>query len=172
MESPICAEDRRRHGVVLENADQLQYHAGFAEQVLEVWCVRLPNGATDSGRTDSESWHQDSNSICGPVATLSGGNQQKVALSRWLVTQPRILILDEPTQGIDVVSKSEIHALMGELAAKRGGNSDDLFGIAGDSWMSDRIVVMRKGSIAGILSRADATQERILALALGASPTP
>jgi rhamnose transport system ATP-binding protein len=102
-----------------------------------------------------------------PVATLSGGNQQKVALSRWLLTRPSVLILDEPTQGIDVGAKSEIHALMTDLAAEGVAVlmiSSELPEILG---MSDRVAVMYGGTIVEILDRADATQEKVLALALG-----
>src|SRR5256714_1214652 len=102
-----------------------------------------------------------------PVSTLSGGNQQKVALSRWLVTKPSVLILDEPTQGIDVGAKSEIHALMTELASEGVAIlmiSSELPEILG---MSDRVAVMHGGTIVAILDRKDATQEKILALALG-----
>lgn len=101
-----------------------------------------------------------------PANTLSGGNQQKVVLSRWLATGPSILILDEPTQGIDVGAKSEIHRLMTDLAAQGLAIlmiSSELPEILG---MSDRIAVMCEGSIAGTLDRADATQEAILSLAL------
>src|SRR5204863_3230939 len=88
--------------------------------------------------------------IFSSVSSLSGGNQQKVALSRWLVTEPLVLILDEPTQGIDVGAKSEIHALMTELASEGVAIlmiSSELPEILG---MSDRIVVMHEGAIAGI----------------------
>jgi len=101
-----------------------------------------------------------------PANTLSGGNQQKVVLSRWLATSPSILILDEPTQGIDVGAKSEIHKLMTDLAAQGMAIlmiSSELPEILG---MSDRIAVMCDGSIAGMLDRAEATQEKLLALAL------
>ena len=110
---------------------------------------------------------QDGVRVTSEVESLSGGNQQKVALARWLATSPKVLILDEPTQGVDVGSKSEIHALMQELA-ERGLAvlmiSSELPEILG---MSDRIAVMRGGTIAGVLSREDATQERVLAMALG-----
>ena len=98
---------------------------------------------------------------------MSGGNQQKVALARWLATAPKVLILDEPTQGVDVGSKSEIHGLMQELAGRGLAVlmiSSELPEILG---MSDRIAVMRRGTIAGVLSREEATQERVLAMALG-----
>jgi rhamnose transport system ATP-binding protein len=106
-------------------------------------------------------------SLATPAGDLSGGNQQKVAISRWLATRPALLILDEPTQGIDVGAKAEIHRLMGELAAKGMAIlmiSSELPEILG---MSDRIVVMHSGSVAGTLNRAEATPEKILSLALG-----
>jgi rhamnose transport system ATP-binding protein len=105
-------------------------------------------------------------SIFAPVSSLSGGNQQKVALSRWLATKPKVLILDEPTQGIDVGAKAEVHRLMVDLAA--GGLailmiSSELPEILG---MSDRVAVMSHGTIAEVLGRNEATQERILARTL------
>ncbi|NUN96716.1 MAG: sugar ABC transporter ATP-binding protein [Candidatus Omnitrophica bacterium] len=101
------------------------------------------------------------------VGTLSGGNQQKVLLARWLATEPRILILDEPTRGIDVGAKVEIYRLMIELA--RAGLailmiSSELPEVLG---MSDRILVMREGRIAGELSREAASEEEVMHLATG-----
>ena len=100
------------------------------------------------------------------MGDLSGGNQQKVALARWLAIMPAVLILDEPTQGVDVGSKAEIHALMQTLA-ERGLAiimiSSELPEILG---MSDRIAVMQAGTIRGVLERNEATQASILALAL------
>jgi rhamnose transport system ATP-binding protein len=105
-------------------------------------------------------------SVSTEVGALSGGNQQKVALARWLSTGPQVLILDEPTQGVDVGAKAEIHALIQDLA-ERGLAiimiSSELPEILG---MSDRVVVMHAGTVSGVLSRSDATQDRILALAL------
>jgi len=99
------------------------------------------------------------------IENLSGGNQQKVLISRWLLTDPDILIIDEPTRGIDVGAKAEIHRLMGELA-KQGKAiimvSSEMPEILG---MSDRIVVMCDGSLVGEINRADATQEKIMELA-------
>ena len=106
-------------------------------------------------------------SLDASIAGLSGGNQQKVALARSLATHPSVLILDEPTQGVDVAAKAEIHALM-QTFADRGMAilmiSSELPELLG---MSDRIAVMHRGTIAGILARADASQERVLSLALG-----
>lgn len=102
-----------------------------------------------------------------PVVNLSGGNQQKVILSKWMATQPKILIFDEPTRGIDVGAKVEIYKLMNEFCARGTAIimvSSEMPEILG---MSDRIMVIRAGTIAGILDRADATQEKIMALATG-----
>jgi rhamnose transport system ATP-binding protein len=106
-------------------------------------------------------------SLGAPVGSLSGGNQQKVALARWLATEPAVIILDEPTQGVDVGAKSEIHRLMGVLAGKGLAIlmiSSELPEVLG---MSDRIAVMHAGTIVATLSRDEATQERVLELALG-----
>ena len=106
-------------------------------------------------------------SIFAPAEALSGGNQQKVALSRWLATKPVVLMLDEPTQGVDVGAKAEIHALMTELAAQGLAVvmiSSELPEILG---MSDRIVVMHGGRVVKIVERSEATQQNILEWALG-----
>ena len=100
------------------------------------------------------------------TATLSGGNQQKVVLAKWLVINPRVLILDEPTRGIDVGAKAEIHRIMSDLARQGVAIimiSSELPEILG---MSDRIIVMHQGRLTGELSREEATQERIMALAI------
>jgi rhamnose transport system ATP-binding protein len=102
-----------------------------------------------------------------PAGDLSGGNQQKVAMARWLATQPTLLVLDEPTQGIDVGAKAEIHRLMGDLAAEGMAIlmiSSELPEILG---MSDRIIVMRGGTVSGELNREEATAEKVMSLALG-----
>ena len=96
---------------------------------------------------------------------LSGGNQQKVVLAKWLSTNPRILILDEPTRGIDVGTKAAVHGLMSKLAAEGMGIlmiSSELPEILG---MSDRVIVMREGHVTGQFSRAEATQENIISAA-------
>jgi rhamnose transport system ATP-binding protein len=105
--------------------------------------------------------------IFAPIRSLSGGNQQKVALSRWLVTNPSVLILDEPTQGIDVSAKSEIHKLIIDLASQGVAIlmiSSELPEILS---LSDRIAVMRDGTIVEILDRADATAQKVLAKIFG-----
>jgi len=101
------------------------------------------------------------------IRLLSGGNQQKVLVSRWLLTMPEILILDEPTRGIDVGAKSEIHRLMSKLAQEGKAIimiSSELPEILG---MSDRVLVMHEGRVGGEFARKDATQENIMRAATG-----
>jgi len=102
------------------------------------------------------------------VNELSGGNQQKVVVAKWLACKPRVLILDEPTRGIDVGAKAEIHRLMSELAQQGIAIlmiSSELPEILG---MSDRILVIRQGRLVAEFDRAGATQEKVIAAAMGA----
>jgi len=159
-------EDRRRHGVILEMSVAENTTLAVLSQI-SAW------GWLDFGKeAELAAEYVDrlgvkTPSVTVPAGSLSGGNQQKVALARWLATGPKVLILDEPTQGIDVGAKAEIHRLMGDLA-RRGLAivmiSSELPEIMG---MSDRIAVMHAGQVVGVVDRADATQESILALALG-----
>jgi rhamnose transport system ATP-binding protein len=103
-----------------------------------------------------------------PVKTLSGGNQQKVVVAKWLATKPRLLILDEPTQGVDVQTKAEVHSLIADLA--RSGMaiiliSSELPELLG---MSDRVLVLREGRVMDEMEKADATPERVLKAATDA----
>lgn len=161
-------EDRRQHGVILEMA----VAANISLAALRTVSRR---GLIDHRKEDSlasQAVHTlriKTPSVRGAVGNLSGGNQQKVALARWLATNPQVMILDEPTQGVDVGSKAEIHELIVELA-ERGMAilliSSELPELLG---MSDRIGVVRAGTIVGILDRSDATQEAIMSLAFGRS---
>ena len=159
-------EDRRRHGVILEmsvgvNATLAVLRAIRSGPFLDAAREREIAG------TFVTRFAIKAPSLDTPVANLSGGNQQKVALARWLATRPSVLILDEPTQGVDVGAKAEIHRLIVDLAAEGLAIlmiSSEMPEILG---MSDRIAVMRGGTIVGTLDRAAATQERLLALALG-----
>lgn len=162
-------EDRRRHGVILEMPIALNTTLASLGKVSTNGLLRLR-----AERSVAEEF-KERLGVKAPSAqtlakNLSGGNQQKVALARWLMTEPRILILDEPTQGIDVGAKSEIYRLIGDLA-KRGLAilmiSSEMPEILG---MSDRVAVMVKGEIAAILDRKDATAQSVLELALGHVP--
>ena len=159
-------EDRRQHGVVLEmpiaaNASLANLAAVSRHGLIDDQAERaLARNYVHKLRVKTPSLYAETGS-------LSGGNQQKVALARWLATVPAVLILDEPTQGVDIGSKSEIHEMMVDLAAQGLAIvmiSSELPEILG---MSDRIAVMQNGTIAGMLASAEATQEKILAMALG-----
>jgi ribose transport system ATP-binding protein len=105
-------------------------------------------------------------SIESPVATLSGGNQQKVVLGKWLALAPRVMIFDEPTQGVDVGAKAEIHRLIRRLAEDGAAVvmiSSDIEEIVAES---DRVAVMHEGLITGILHRSSSTPEAIMQLAI------
>jgi rhamnose transport system ATP-binding protein len=160
-------EDRRRHGVV----GAMPIRANVTLASLDA--LTRPLGVLDRTREREDSTryvrHLDVRppAIDVPVSSLSGGNQQKVALARWLLTRPRVLILDEPTQGVDVGAKAEVHREMDRLA--RDGVailmiSSDLQEVLA---MSDRVVVMRLGRVAGTIDRRDLAPERVLRLALG-----
>jgi rhamnose transport system ATP-binding protein len=159
-------EDRRRHGVILDmpvsaNVSLANLRSVSRKGLLQTADERrLAEGYVGRLRIKAPSVETD-------TAALSGGNQQKVALARWLAIDPLVLILDEPTQGVDVGSKSEIHHLMAELAARGVAIvmiSSELSEILA---MSDRIAVMHDGAIRGVLAREEATQEKILSLVMG-----
>ncbi len=162
----LLTEDRKLSGLfpclsVLENMEVavLPHYAGggFVQQkalraLCEDMCRKL--------RVKTPSLEQ-----C--IDTLSGGNQQKALLARWLMTQPRILILDEPTRGIDVGAKAEIYRLIASLAGEGMAVimiSSELPEVLG---MSDRVMVMHEGQLMGALDRNEATQERVMQLASG-----
>lgn len=159
-------EDRRQHGVVLD----MSIASNITLAILNRLTRRGSIDFAEEKRIAAEYVRRlgiKAPSIHSAVASLSGGNQQKVAVSRWLATQPKVLILDEPTQGVDVGAKAEIHALIGDLAARGMAIlmiSSELPEIIG---ISDRVAVMAAGTIAGVLERSQATQEAILTLALG-----
>jgi rhamnose transport system ATP-binding protein len=159
-------EDRQRHGAILEMSIAANTSLASLGKVARRGLIDR-----DEERDLAERFVRQlrikTPSVDLEASALSGGNQQKVALARWLATDPSVLILDEPTQGVDVGSKSEIHSLMADLA-ERGLAiimiSSELPELLG---MSDRIAVMHAGRIQGTLDRKDATQQTILSLALG-----
>ena len=159
-------EDRRRHGLVMRMPLTANTTLACLNSISR-------HGLLDFARErEITSEYKDrlgtkAPSIFSAVDTLSGGNQQKVLIARWLATRPSVLILDEPTQGVDVGAKAEIHRLMVDLAGQGMAIlmiSSELPEILG---MSDRVAVMHGGRISGILDRSEATEERVLSLALG-----
>ena len=160
-------EDRRRHGVVLEMPVCANISLASLNRVSR-------RGLIDSKqeRTLARSYvHQlriKAPSIHSETGSLSGGNQQKVALARWLAIEPKVLILDEPTQGVDVGSKSEIHGLHDGFGGARTGDYHDFFRTAGDPGdeRSNRGDASRERS-PGSCPVQEATQQKILSLALG-----
>jgi rhamnose transport system ATP-binding protein len=159
-------EDRRRHGVVLDMPIAANATLASLKTVSTRGWLRRDRERALAAQYVNQ-LRIKTLSVYAAAGTLSGGNQQKVALARWLAIAPEVLILDEPTQGVDVGSKAEIHRLMVDMA-ERGLAivmiSSELPEILG---MSDRIAVMHAGTLRGIVPRAEATQQKILSLALG-----
>lgn len=159
-------EDRRQHGVILEMP--------IAGNVtMAIHCTIFPHLWLRFGRERelAQKFISDlqikTYGAEAPAGSLSGGNQQKVALSRWLATEPKVLILDEPTQGVDVGAKSEIHKIIRALAAQGLAVimiSSELPEVLG---MSDRIAVMRHGTITAIFEGKNADAHSVMAATLG-----
>ena len=154
-------EDRQHHGLVLPmNLSQNITLPILSEYARGGW---LKKGAElEAAQRAASQMAVKAASLWQKAQELSGGNQQKVVLAKWLSTHPRILMLDEPTRGIDVGTKAAVHALMSELAAQGMAIlmiSSELPEILG---MSDRIIVMREGRVTAQLTRAEATQEKIM----------
>jgi ABC-type sugar transport system ATPase subunit len=158
-------EDRKQHGLILG--------MDVKQNTTLVVIERISNtlGAIDAREeraiTDRyvEMLEIATPSIDKVVSGLSGGNQQKVVLAKWLTAQPKILILDEPTRGIDVGAKAEVHALMSRLAQQGMAIlmiSSELPEIMG---MSDRVIVMCQGRVTGEFQRHELSQEQIMSRA-------
>jgi rhamnose transport system ATP-binding protein len=167
----LVPEDRRKQGLVMDlsvarNATLTLRHAlarmgiisGRKERALAAdWTKTLQ---VKSGSLDND------------VSTLSGGNQQKVVLAKWLATQPKLLIVDEPTRGIDVGTKSEVHRLLSDLAGQGIAIlmiSSELPEVLG---MADRVLVMHEGRITANLSRSEATPETVMHAATASAEVP
>ena len=162
-------EDRRQHGVVLEMSvaanRSMANLSGIAWRGLIDFRAERSAAARDIGAL-----RITPASPVAAVATLSGGNQQKVAIARWLATSPSVLMLDEPTQGVDVRAKGEIHRIVRQLAEQGLAVlliSSDLPELLA---LSDRVAVMRTGRVVGTLGREAASRQAVLALALGGEP--
>jgi ABC-type sugar transport system ATPase subunit len=164
----LVPEDRKLQALVLKLAIRENLALSILGRLSRFGVVRLrPERAM--ARQLVESLRVRTPSIDQKVLNLSGGNQQKVVIAKWLALHPKILIMDEPTRGIDIGAKAEVHGLMHQLA----GDGVAILMISSELpeilFMSDRILVMRQGRIAGELPRSAATQETIMALATGVS---
>ena len=164
----LVPEDRRQQGLFLDGSIERNITAtrlgslarfgllfgGAERRFARDWTARLQTRYS---------------ALSDPVGRLSGGNQQKVVLAKWLSTSPRVLIVDEPTRGIDVGTKAEVHRLLSELAAEGVAIvmiSSELPEVLG---MADRVLVMREGRLVAELSRAEATEQSVMVAATGAA---
>jgi ribose transport system ATP-binding protein len=163
----FVTEDRKGEGLVLQLSVSENVSLAALDKVSNAGMLsaKLERAAADK-YVESLNIHTPSTQQI--VMNLSGGNQQKVALAKWLFRNTRLLILDEPTRGIDVGAKTEIYRLINDLASEGIGIlmiSSELPEVIG---MADRIIVIRLGQVAGEIPRIDATQEAVARLALGA----
>ena len=166
----LVPEDRRLHGLVLPES------VGFNLSLPNLDRLGSPFGVKRGAeaamhRTWIDRLRVRTPSPAQPVGLLSGGNQQKVVYGKWLARGPKVLILDEPTRGVDVGAKAEIYALVDELAGQGvavwmiTSDMEELLG------MSDRVVVMHEGRVAGELAGARLTEEAVMRLATGGGAT-
>ncbi|KLR73203.1 D-ribose transporter ATP-binding protein [Geobacillus sp. T6] len=160
------SEDRKKYGLVLE-MDIIKNSTLVALKKVAKWNVIDHALEVKQAEEITKRMKLKAPTLEAKVSQLSGGNQQKVVLSKWLLNNPKILILDEPTRGIDVGAKYEIYKIINELASQGVGIvliSSELPEVMG---MSDRILVMSEGRITGEFQRHEATQERIMTCATG-----
>lgn len=165
----FVTEDRKKEGLVLILSVKDNIISSNLKQVAAKflgWISRKKE--TQITQREIERFHIKTSSQNTATKTLSGGNQQKVILGKWMAGDPKILILDEPTRGIDVGAKAEIYSIMRDLAENKGMSiimiSSELPEILG---MSDRTIIMREGVVTGELDEENMTQERIMYFATG-----
>jgi rhamnose transport system ATP-binding protein len=162
----LVPEDRRQQGLVMDFSIERNVALASLGRVRRLGLI--PPGA--EGRFAAD-WalrlHVKYGRLTNPVWTLSGGNQQKVVLAKWLARRPTVLIVDEPTRGIDVGTKAEVHRLLSDLAADGVAVlmiSSELPEVLG---MADRIVVLFEGQVSAVFARADANEDSIMRAATG-----
>jgi D-xylose transport system ATP-binding protein len=164
----FVTEDRKRFGLILDQTI-LNNMTLAGLKHLSGRFVTSTDAEAAAGERSMQELRIKANSVFTVASTLSGGNQQKVVLAKWLLTNPRVLFLDEPTRGIDVGAKQEIYAQINHLA--RAGLaivlvSSELPEVLG---LSDRVIVLHKGRVTGEFTRSEATPEKIMACATGHS---
>jgi rhamnose transport system ATP-binding protein len=163
-------EDRRKQGLVMELNVSRNLTLTLRKK-LSRFGILTSQAEAQSTKEWAKKLQIKAGAPTSPISTLSGGNQQKVVLGKWLATGPKILIIDEPTRGIDVGTKSEVHRLISELAGTGLAVlmiSSELPEILG---MSDRVLVMHEGKITAELSRSEATEETVMTAATGVDPS-
>ncbi len=161
----LLSEDRRADGIIPIRSIRENISLAFVDQFVKGMLVNKKKEAEKADAMMKKLRVKAANPLQ-EIRTLSGGNQQKAILAKWLMGNTKVLILDEPTRGIDVGSKAEIHQLMCECAAEGMAVimiSSELPEVIG---MSDRVVVMREGRISGELTRDEISQEEIMKLAI------
>ncbi len=162
----LIPEDRRQTGLITEMSVRENITLPALRRYTALSLIRRDR-ETEAAREQSKALRIRTPSVETRVGSLSGGNQQKVVLSRWLALEPRVLIFDEPTRGIDVGAKAEIYRLMRDLA-ERGVAiimiSSDMEEVLG---VSDRVAVMHEGAITGVLDRSQLSEEAVMSLCVG-----
>ena len=162
----LVPEDRRQQGLVMDMAIDHNIALASLSSLEEYGLIRRAKE-----RVLAADWaarlQLKYGRVRNPVSTLSGGNQQKVVLAKWLARKPQILIIDEPTRGIDVGTKAEVHRLLDELVGQGMGIlmiSSELPEVLG---MADRVLVLREGRLVAEIARADADEDSIMRAATG-----
>lgn len=162
----LVPEDRQHHGALMPMSVWQNASLAIVDRLAKLgW--RRDSVARELARAEVKRLGVKHRDIEQPTRELSGGNQQKVVLCKWLATKPKVMLLDEPTRGIDIGAKAEVHRLIAELASEGMAVlmiSSDLPEVLA---MSDRILVMRAGRIVAEFSREQATAERVIAAATG-----
>lgn len=167
----LIPEDRRKQGLVLDFSVARNITLAIRRRLSRAGLLtaHAENVAADAWATTLQ---VKTSALSTPVGTLSGGNQQKVVIAKWLSTHPKLLIIDEPTRGIDVGTKSEVHRLLSTLAGEGMGIlmiSSELPEVLG---MADRVLVMREGAITAELPRSQASAEAVMLAATSGAGAP
>ena len=162
----LVPEDRRQQGLIMDFSIERNIALASLARIRRAGLI-----PRDAERAFAQDWavrlQLKYSKLTNPVWTLSGGNQQKAVLAKWLARRPTLLIVDEPTRGIDVGTKAEVHRLLSELAGQGVAVlmiSSELPEVLG---MADRVVVLFEGRVTGIFARADATEDAIMHAATG-----
>lgn len=162
----LVSEDRRRYGLVLDHEIGFNLSLSSLDQFSTGGFINRSRETTRN-RESFDSLHIKATGLTAIAGKLSGGNQQKIVLGKALMTQPKVVLLDEPTRGIDVGAKIEIYEIINRLTAEGKAVilvSSELPELIG---MSDRILMLHEGRLGGEFTRAEATQEKLMAAAMG-----